>query len=141
MRRAFLPVLFLVFGSSGCTVMSDLIGSEKRDVYKFDRPFTISDPAFRRSLDTFGTTEENWRDAPAAPPDFALSESPRYVGRAIAAMAADPDRARWNQQSVTSGQLAKEYGFTDIDGSRPDSWRFIEEIRERGLDADYGSYR
>src|SRR5437867_2974627 len=56
MRRAFLPVLFLVFGSSGCTVMSDLIGSEKRDVYKFDRPFTISDPAFRRSLDTFGTT-------------------------------------------------------------------------------------
>ena len=57
---------------------------------------------------------------PVAPPDFALSESPRYVGRAVAALAADPDRARWNQQSVTSGQLAQEYGFTDLDGSQPD---------------------
>src|SRR5713226_4934847 len=44
-----------LFASSGCTVISDLIGSEKRDVYKFDHPFTVSDPAFRRSLDTFGT--------------------------------------------------------------------------------------
>src|SRR5712691_3038002 len=43
------------FGSSGCTVISDLIGSEKRDVYKFDQPFAVADPAFRRSLDTFGT--------------------------------------------------------------------------------------
>jgi NAD(P)-dependent dehydrogenase (short-subunit alcohol dehydrogenase family) len=101
-------------------------------------------PGWLRSeimLEHFQTTEENWRDAPAAPPDFALSESPRYVGRAIAALAADPDRARWNQRSVTSGQLANEYGFTDVDGSRPDSWRFIEEIRERGLDADYEDYR
>ena len=101
-------------------------------------------PGWLRSeimLETFDTTEENWRDAHAAPPDFALSESPRYVGRGIAALAADPDRARWNQRSVTSGQLAKEYGFADVDGSRPDIWRFIEEIRERGLDADYRDYR
>src|SRR5215831_4787289 len=49
------------------------------------------------------------------PPDFALSESPRYVGRAVAALAADPDRSRWNQQSVDSGRLAQEYGFTDVD--------------------------
>jgi NAD(P)-dependent dehydrogenase (short-subunit alcohol dehydrogenase family) len=96
-------------------------------------------PGWLRSeimLEHFQTTEENWRAA-AAPPDFALSESPRYVGRAVAAMASDPDRARWNQRSVTSGQLAKEYGFTDVDGSRPDIWRFIEEIRERGLNADH----
>jgi NAD(P)-dependent dehydrogenase (short-subunit alcohol dehydrogenase family) len=53
---------------------------------------------------------------------FASSESPRYVGRAVAALAADPDRARWNQQSVTSGQLARIYGFTDLDGSQPDIW-------------------
>jgi NAD(P)-dependent dehydrogenase (short-subunit alcohol dehydrogenase family) len=101
-------------------------------------------PGWLRSeimLDAFGTTEENWRDAPAAPPDFALSESPRFVGRAVAALAADPERARWNQRSVTSGQLAAEYGFTDLDGSRPDSWRFIEEVREPGLDADYQDYR
>lgn len=91
-------------------------------------------PGWLRSemmLDNFGVTEENWRDAldpntvdgyPAAPEGFALSESPRYVGRAVAALASDPDRARWNQQSVTSAQLAQEYGFTDIDGSQPDSW-------------------
>ena len=72
---------------------------------------------------------------PSAPPDFALSESPRFVGRAVAALAADPDRARWNQQSLTSGALAQEYGFTDVDGSRPDVWRFIEDVargRPRG---------
>jgi hypothetical protein len=83
-------------------------------------------------LEAFGTTEETWRDAvdgpnAAAPPDFAMSESPRYVGRGVAALAADPDRARWNQQSVTSGQLAKEYGFTDTDGTQPDIWPHIEQ--------------
>ncbi len=77
----------------------------------------------------------------SAPPDFALSESPRYVGRAVVALASDPDRARWNQQSVDSGQLAREYGFTDVDGSQPDIWRFIEEVREPGLDASLDDYR
>ena len=63
---------------------------------------------------------------PVAPADFAMSESPRYVGRGVVALASDPDRARWNQRSVNSGQLATEYGFTDLDGSQPDIWRFIE---------------
>jgi NAD(P)-dependent dehydrogenase (short-subunit alcohol dehydrogenase family) len=64
-------------------------------------------------LDNDGVAEGNWRDAldpararggqPVAPADFGLSESPRYVGRAVAALAADPNRARWNQQSVHSG--------------------------------------
>jgi hypothetical protein len=86
-------------------------------------------------LEAFAADEEHWRDAldesrgerglPVAPPDFALSETPRYVGRAVAALAADADRARWNQQSVTSAQLAKVYGFTDIDGSQPDVWAVI----------------
>ena len=107
-------------------------------------------PGFLRSemmLDNFGVTEENWRDALApeaahpAPPEFALSESPRFAGRAVAALASDPGRARWNQKSVASGQLASEYGFTDLDGSRPDVWRFIEEARESGRDADPGGYR
>jgi NAD(P)-dependent dehydrogenase (short-subunit alcohol dehydrogenase family) len=95
-------------------------------------------PGWMRSeimLEAFGADEEHWRDAldesrgerglPVAPPDFALSETPRYVGRAVAALAADADRARWNQQSVTSAQLAKVYGFTDIDGSQPDVWAVI----------------
>src|SRR5713101_5941660 len=61
MRRALgLPLFCLasaaLLGSSGCPVISDLIASEKRDVYKFDHPFAVADPAFRRSLDTFGTT-------------------------------------------------------------------------------------
>jgi hypothetical protein len=100
-------------------------------------------------LDNFGVTEASWRDAvdpaapggPRAPADFALSESPRYVGRAVAALAADPARGRWNQASVTSGRLAREYGFTDVDGSRPDVWRYIEEVRERGLTAPLDDYR
>jgi NAD(P)-dependent dehydrogenase (short-subunit alcohol dehydrogenase family) len=91
-------------------------------------------PGWLRSemmLDNFGVTEGNWRDAleegkvdgyPSAPPGFAASESPRYVGRAVAALATAPDRARWNQQSVSSAQLAGEYGFTDVDGTQPDSW-------------------
>ena len=96
-------------------------------------------PGWLRSemmLDNYAVSEDNWRDAldsrraehgrPVAPPDFARSESPRYVGRAVAALAMDPDRQRWNQQSVTSGQLAKVYGFTDLDGSTPDIWQTIE---------------
>lgn len=105
-------------------------------------------PGWMRSemmLEAFGVSEENWRDSVAeggtAPPDFALSESPRYVGRAVVAIAIDPDRSRWNQQSVNSSQLAQEYGFTDVDGSRPDVGRFIEEIREPGVDADFDAYR
>ncbi len=75
-------------------------------------------------LEAFGVREENWRDALAgrAPPGFEHSESPRYVGRAVAALAADPERARWNQRSVTAGELAREYAFTDLDGTRPDAW-------------------
>jgi len=109
-------------------------------------------PGWLRSemmLDNFGVGEANWRDALAAgrhdgsvaPPDFALSETPRFVGRAVAAVAADPARARWNQKSVNSGQLAAAYGFSDLDGSRPDIWRYIEEIRETGRHADLDGYR
>lgn len=90
-------------------------------------------PGWLRSemmLDNYRVTEHSWRDAldpdrtdrPCAPPPFAESESPRFVGRAVAALAADPDVARWNQKSVTSAQLAREYGFTDLDGRQPDSW-------------------
>jgi NAD(P)-dependent dehydrogenase (short-subunit alcohol dehydrogenase family) len=109
-------------------------------------------PGWLRSemmLDNFGVSEANWRDAldptaddtPTAPPDFALSESPRYVGRAVVAVASDPDRARWNQKSVNSGQLAAGYGFIDLDGSQPDIWRYNTEIVERGLHADVDDYR
>jgi len=85
-------------------------------------------PGWMRSemmLEAFGTTEDNWREVvgSSAPPGFAESETPRFVGRGVAAIAADPDRARWNQRSVTAGELAREYGFTDVDGTQPDAWR------------------
>lgn len=67
--------------------------------------------------------------------------SPLYVGRAVAALAADPGRARWNGASTSSGALAREYGFTDADGTRPDAWRYIAEVRERELPADDAGFR
>ena len=102
-------------------------------------------PGFLRSemmLENFSVSEENWRDAlQSGPASFAVSESPRYVGRAVAALAADPDRARWNQQSVDSGRLALEYGFTDSDGSQPDVWRYMEDTAEGDLGPDPEDYR
>jgi NAD(P)-dependent dehydrogenase (short-subunit alcohol dehydrogenase family) len=101
-------------------------------------------PGWLRSeamLDAYGVTETNWRDATAVSPHFAISESPTFVGRAVAALAADPDVARWNQQSLSSGRLAREYGFTDVDGSRPDAWRYVVEVQDRDLPADTTGYR
>ena len=101
-------------------------------------------PGWMRSeimLEVFGVTEANWRDAVTHQPHFVISESPRFVGRAVAALAADPERARWNGQSLSSGQLAMEYGFTDIDGSRPDCWRYLLEVQEAGKPADATGYR
>lgn len=92
-------------------------------------------------LDAFGVTEATWRDAASRVPHFIISESPRYVGRAVAALAADPDRSRWNSQSVSSGQLAQTYGFTDLDGSRPDAWRYMWEVVDAGKPADAAGYR
>ncbi|MFJ8792466.1 SDR family oxidoreductase [Streptomyces sp. NPDC102462] len=101
-------------------------------------------PGWLRSemmLDTFGVTEENWRDALTTVPHFCISESPAYVGRAVAALAGDAGVARWNGQSLSSGQLAREYGFTDLDGSRPDSWRYLVEVVDAGKPADPTGYR
>ena len=101
-------------------------------------------PGWLRSemmLEAFGVTEANWRDATERIPHFGISETPRYVGRAVAALAADPDRARHNGASLSSGALAREYGFTDLDGSRPDAWRYMVEVQDPGLPADPDPYR
>jgi NAD(P)-dependent dehydrogenase (short-subunit alcohol dehydrogenase family) len=101
-------------------------------------------PGWLRSemmLEAFGVAEANWRDATAKVPHFVISETPRFVGRAIAALAADPDRARWNGQSLSSGELAQVYGFTDLDGSRPDAWRYVREVQDAGRPADATGYR
>ena len=101
-------------------------------------------PGWLRSeimLDGYGVSEENWRDALERVPHFAISETPHYVGRAVAALAADPDVARWNGQSLSSGGLAQVYGFTDLDGSRPDAWRYVVEVQDAGMPADVTGYR
>ncbi|MGC5342840.1 SDR family oxidoreductase [Streptomyces sp. DT24] len=101
-------------------------------------------PGFLRSeemLDVFGVTEETWREGVAKDPHFAIAESPVLVGRAVAAVAADPERARWNGRSLSSGQLARVYGFTDADGSRPDAWAYMKEVVLEGRDATAEDYR
>ena len=101
-------------------------------------------PGWLRSeqmLDNYGVKEENWRDATKIQPHFIITETPHYVGRAVAALAADPNVARWNGQSLSSGQLAKIYGFTDLDGSQPDAWRYVVEVQDAGKPADATGYR
>ncbi|MEU8674998.1 SDR family oxidoreductase [Streptomyces sp. NPDC048560] len=101
-------------------------------------------PGWLRSeamLQAHGVTEANWREAIAHSPHFAISESPAYVGRAVAALAQDPEVARWNGESLSSGRLAQVYGFTDVDGSRPDAWRYLTEVQDPGLPADVTGYR
>jgi NAD(P)-dependent dehydrogenase (short-subunit alcohol dehydrogenase family) len=92
-------------------------------------------PGFLRSeavLDHFGVTAENWRDADD--PDFAQSETPAYIGRAVVALAADPDVARHNGRALSTGPLAREYGFTDLDGTQPDFYAYWRDA----LEAEHG---
>ena len=101
-------------------------------------------PGWLRSemmLDTFGVEESNWLEATAIQPHFVISETPCFVGRAVAHLAADPEVARWNGRSLSSGGLAKVYGFTDLDGSQPDAWRYLVEVQDPGRPADATGYR
>jgi NAD(P)-dependent dehydrogenase (short-subunit alcohol dehydrogenase family) len=101
-------------------------------------------PGWMRSeimLDHFGVTEENWRDATVKEPHFIISETPRFVGRAVAALAGVPEAARWNGHSVSSGGLAQVYGFCDLDGSQPDCWRYLVEVQDAGKPANASGYR
>ncbi|MGW4494174.1 SDR family oxidoreductase [Streptomyces sp. NPDC004376] len=102
-------------------------------------------PGFLRSeqmLAHFGVTEENWRDAAAKEPDFAVAESPHYLARGVAALAADPERAtRWNRKSTSSAELAKVYDVRDVDGSRPDAWAYFAEVKFAGKPGTPDDYR
>jgi NAD(P)-dependent dehydrogenase (short-subunit alcohol dehydrogenase family) len=101
-------------------------------------------PGWMRSeqmLDNYGVSEVNWHDATSTQPHFVIAETPRYVGRAVAHLAADPAANRWTGQSLSSGQLAKVYNFTDLDGSQPDCWRYMREVQDAGKPADATGYR
>ncbi len=101
-------------------------------------------PGFLRSeemLDHFGVTEETWRDAVSKDPHFAIAESPAFIGRAVAHLAADPEKGRWNGASVSSGELARAYGFTDADGSRPDCFAYFRDVVFGGEPRSAADYR
>ena len=95
-------------------------------------------PGFLRSesmLDHFGVTEDNWLEGARKDPHFAASETPRYIGRAVAALAADPNVNRWTGHALATWQLTYEYGFIDIDGHRPD-WGAYYAEQIAGKDAE-----
>ncbi|MEV7133253.1 SDR family oxidoreductase [Arthrobacter sp. NPDC093128] len=119
--------------------------SQAEELKRFGCTAVALTPGWMRSemmLEHFGVTEATWRDAEPTQPHFAaISESPRFVGRAVAALAADPDVNLRTGGSFSSGGLAQEYGFTDIDGSRPDCWRYLVEVQEAGRPADATGYR
>ncbi|GAA1969050.1 SDR family oxidoreductase [Amycolatopsis minnesotensis] len=106
-------------------------------------------PGFLRSemmLDTFGVTEETWRDAvgTTAPVDFAISETPAYLGRGVAALAMDEKVSRFAGRTLASWTLMHEYDLTDADGSKPDFGRWMAEVRDAGLDpeaVDHAEFR
>jgi NAD(P)-dependent dehydrogenase (short-subunit alcohol dehydrogenase family) len=106
-------------------------------------------PGFLRSeamLDNFGVTEANWRDAAQKVPHFLGSETPFFVGRAVAALAADPAVGAKSGRVFSSWGLSDEYGFTDIDGARPHWGRFAAEhfgpdVMKSADDASYDAWR
>jgi NAD(P)-dependent dehydrogenase (short-subunit alcohol dehydrogenase family) len=124
--------------------VSRLAFSQGQEIASLGATAVALTPGWLRSemmLDLFGVTEGTWRDATADEPHFVISESPRFVGRAVAALAADPDVGRLNGTTLSSGQLAKVYGFTDVDGSSPDAWRYIVDVQDPGKPADATGYR
>ncbi|WP_327418159.1 SDR family oxidoreductase [Streptomyces sp. NBC_01233] len=95
-------------------------------------------PGFLRSealLEHFGVTEDNWRDGAAQDPNFAHSETPAYLGRAVAALAADPDVMAKTGRALATWGLYREYGFTDADGTQPD----FAAHWARNLEEEYGA--
>jgi NAD(P)-dependent dehydrogenase (short-subunit alcohol dehydrogenase family) len=126
------------------TAVIRLAFAQSKDLAPHGATAVALTPGWLRSemmLDTFGVTEANWRDATERIPHFGISETPRYVGRAVAALAADPGKQRHSGGSLSSGGLAREYGFTDLDGSRPDAWRYMVEVQDPDLPANPDPYR
>jgi len=132
-----------VFYDLAKTAVNRLAFSQGHELARHHATAVAITPGWLRSemmLENYGVTEASWPTA-VAPPGFAVSESPRYVGRAIVALAGDPRRERWNQRSVTSAELAAEYGFTDVDGSRPDVWSYERAVERGDPNADPNDYR
>jgi len=115
---------------------------QARELRKHDIAAVAVTPGFLRSefmLEHFGVTADTWREGATKDPNFSASESPLFVGRGIAALAADPRLKAKSGKVFASWTLAHEYGFTDADGSRPDWGAHFEEAygaRYRTFDDD-----
>ena len=114
-----------------CSLFYDLAKADTRRLaFALDRELSplghsavAVTPGFLRSeamLARFGVTADTWQDGIAVDPHFAWSESPAFVGRGLAALAADGDRARCGGTVLSSGVLGRRYGVTDADGTQPD---------------------
>ncbi len=126
------------------TSVTRLAWAQAQELAKHGGTAVALTPGWMRSelmLEHYGVSEENWRDGTERTPHFCISETPRFVGRAVAALAADPERSRWNGQSLSSGGLAQLYGFTDLDGTRPDCWRYMAEVVDTGNPPGDEGYR
>jgi NAD(P)-dependent dehydrogenase (short-subunit alcohol dehydrogenase family) len=126
------------------TSVSRIAWAQAQELRPYQCTAVALSPGWLRSeqmLDNYGVSEANWRDAIAKQPHFVITETPRYVGRAVAHLAGDPAAERWTGQSLSSGQLAKVYGFADLDGSQPDAWRYVVEVQDAGKPADATGYR
>jgi NAD(P)-dependent dehydrogenase (short-subunit alcohol dehydrogenase family) len=131
-RLAFNGVgVYYSFSKTSLVLLAYLLSEELK---AHDVAVVSLTPGWLRSeqmLDHFGVTEENWRDAIAENPDFAKSETPFYIGRAVVALAGDPSIMERTGHALSAGYLAQEYGFTDVDGRQPPgyAWGGID-VRE-----------
>ncbi|MGG2015205.1 SDR family oxidoreductase [Bacillus sp. S10(2024)] len=101
-----------------------------RDLAPYNITSVAVSPGFLRSeamLDIFGVTEENWQEGAKKDPHFIASETPFFIGRAIAALASDPNVHKKTGKALSSWELAREYKFKDIDGRQPDWGKYFEE--------------
>lgn len=144
-NAAYRGVFFYDFAKVSAIRLAMAMGEELR---KHNVAAIAVSPGFLRSemmLDHFGVKEENWRDAVKKEPHFIASETPLYVGRAVAALAADPNVMKKSGRSFATWTLYKEYGFTDADGTQPDFEAHLaksaREILERGRIANVGDWR
>lgn len=111
-----------------------------------NEPFTAVTvtPGWIRSeaiLENFDVKEENWRDAITKEPHFCISETPYFVAWGISALGGDEHRRKFNGKTLSSFDLSRIYGTTDLDGSAPDSWRYVVEIQDKGLPANETGYK
>lgn len=104
-------------------------------------------PGFLRSeamLEHFGVTESNWKEGTTVDPNFIASETPWFVGRAVAALAADPNVFEKRGKVFSSWNLSDEYGFTDRNGDRPHWGNYVKatipEYMHKPLDDEFYSY-